>query len=122
VGLSMCSSPLLKEGKVEFACRTSKHPIIHWLHTNAKEGDVVFIDGGHGEFYYRRPKGDNVVLIGGGIGITPLMSIVRYIDEAEKGVRVRLIHSVTRPQELLFFEELQHMHQRNPGFEAGSAE
>lgn len=57
--------------------------------------------------------GDSLVLIGGGIGITPLMSILRYVDEAAPGVRVSLFYSASTPSELLFRDELSELATRN---------
>ena len=105
-GFSMTSSPLTK-GTIRLAVKlVGENPVTHFLHKGAEVGTVVHVDGGQGDFYYRRGMGDSLVLIAGGIGLTPLMSIVRYIDEAEPDVSATLVYSASTPSELIFREEL----------------
>jgi len=78
-----------------------------YLHERVRVGDVVTIDGGYGDFYYREGMSQALVLIAGGIGITPLMSMMRYIDEAPFDVDLTLFYSAATPLEFVFHEELQ---------------
>lgn len=84
-----------------------------YLHEHVRVGDVVTIDGGYGEFYYREGMGQRLVLIAGGIGITPLMSMIRFIDEAQLQVELTLFYSAATPSEFVFHEELQAIAARN---------
>ena len=108
-GYSMTSSPLAA-GTIDLAVkRTETNAVTRFLHERAKVGDVLHIDGGQGEFFYQREMGDSLILIGGGIGITPLMSIMRYVEEAAPDVRATLAYSARYPSELLFRNQLLHM-------------
>ena len=78
-----------------------------YLHERVGVGDVVTIDGGYGNFYYRDGMGQALVLIAGGIGITPLMSMIRFIDEVPLDVDLTLFYSAATPSEFVFYEELQ---------------
>ena len=69
------------------------------VHDRAEVGHPVRIDGGYGAFYYREGMGNRLVLIAGGIGITPLISMIRFVDEAQLGVDLTLIYSAKRPSE-----------------------
>jgi ferredoxin-NADP reductase len=84
-----------------------------YLHERVRVGDVVTIDGGYGDFYYRDGMGQALVLIAGGIGITPLMSLVRHIDEAQLSVDMSLFYSAATPLEFVFHEELQEVAARH---------
>jgi ferredoxin-NADP reductase len=84
-----------------------------YLHERVRVGDVVTIDGGYGDFYYRDGMGQALVLIAGGIGITPLMSMVRHIDEAQLSVDMSLFYSAATPLEFVFHEELQEVAARH---------
>jgi ferredoxin-NADP reductase len=84
-----------------------------YLHERVRVGDVVTIDGGYGDFYYRDGMSQALVLIAGGIGITPLMSMVRHIDEAQLSVDMSLFYSAATPLEFVFHEELQEVAARH---------
>jgi ferredoxin-NADP reductase len=49
---------------------------------------------------------DNVVLIGGGVGITPLLSIFRHVRDASLPTQTHLVYSVSDSREILFRDEL----------------
>lgn len=78
-----------------------------YLHERVRVGDVVTIDGGYGDFYYREGMSQALVLIAGGIGITPLMSMIRFVDETPLDVDLTLFYSAATPSEFVFYEELQ---------------
>ena len=67
----------------------------------------MYVDGGQGDVYYAREMGDSLVLIAGGIGITPLVSIVRTVRDSHPDVKTTLIYSTRSPTELVFREELK---------------
>lgn len=115
-GYSMTSSPLVKDC-FELAVKlVGSNAVTSYLHQQAKVGDTLYVEGGQGDFYYTRDMGGPLVLMAGGIGITPIMSIARYVNEAAPGVRTTLLYSASIPSELLFRDELEGMARRSPGF------
>lgn len=101
-GYSITSSPL-DQDSIELAIKAGGHnPVALYLHHGARVGDVVDVDGGHGDFFFKRGMGDSLTLLAGGIGITPLVSIFRYIREAAPEVAVTCVVSASTPSELLF--------------------
>ena len=113
-GYSMTSTPLTT-ASISLAVKlVGDNPVTDYLHERAKVGDMLYIEGGQGDVYYRREMGDSLVLIGGGIGITPLMSIVGYVDKAAPDVHVTLLYSAGSPSELLFRDRLTAIADRNP--------
>ena len=114
-GYSITSSPL-QPGAIELAVK--KLPFSRastYLHERAREGDTFIIRGGFGEFYYDQSRNGPTALIAGGIGITPFMSMLRYIDEAGLAAEVTIIYSARTASELLFLRELEQLAARNPG-------
>jgi len=55
-----------------------------------------------------------VILIGGGVGITPMMSAARYLTETGWSGKVHLILGFRAPRDFIFREELVGLEVRNP--------
>ena len=113
-GYSITSSPA-DQSTIRLAVKHdgSDHPVTNWLHDAAREGDLVEVSLG-GEFTYTPDEAPSVVLIGGGIGMTPLMSIVRAVDEMARLTCLTLVYSASSPDEILFHRELEFVAARNP--------
>ena len=113
-GYSITSSPA-EQTTFSLAVRRdeSNHPVTNWLHEEARVGDEVEVALG-GDFYYEPDEADSVVLIAGGIGLTPLMSIVRSANELATRTRLTLVYSASTPDELLFRNELESIAANNP--------
>ena len=113
-GYSMTSSPLTA-GSVELAIKRSEaNPVTRHLHEHAQVGDRVTLDGGQGSCFYEAGMAPALVLIAGGIGITPIMSIIRYAAVATRDVRVTLLYAATASEEHLFRDELEVLAARAP--------
>lgn len=106
-GYSITSSPI-HPGEIELAIKASaRHPVARWVHERARVGDRVQVSQGQGPFVYLPEMSDNVVLIGGGVGITPLLSIFRHVRDAGLSTQAHLVYSVSDSREILFREELE---------------
>lgn len=113
-GFTLVSSPML-QGVIQLAIKGLRAGrVASHLWNEARVGDAFWISRASGDFYFRDGLSDSLVLIAGGIGVNPLMSMVRYLDDAGKNVRMTLIYSATSPSELLFAQELQAIAARNP--------
>lgn len=106
-GYSMTSSPL-QRGRLQLAVKYSdRHPVTRYLHEQARVGGRVRISAGQGSFYFERGMARELVLLGAGIGVTPLISIFRYVAEAAPETRATLVYSASEPGEFLFRAELE---------------
>lgn len=106
-GYSVTNSPL-RRGEIELAIKISgKHPLAGWIHDQAQPGDGLSVTQGQGPFVYVPEMSDNLVLIGGGVGVTPLISIFRYVRDAGLPTRTHLLYSVSDSREIMFQQELQ---------------
>jgi len=106
-GYSITTSPI-HQGEIELAIKSSaRHPVARWVHEVARIGDQVKVTQGQGPFVYLPEMSDNVVLIGGGVGITPLLSIFRHVRDARLPTQAHLVYSVSDSREILFREELE---------------
>ena len=106
-GYSITTSPI-HQGEIELAIKASaRHPVARWVHEHARVGDRVRVSQGQGPFVYLPEMSDNVVLIGGGVGVTPLLSIFRHVRDARLPTQVHLVYSVSDSHEILFRDELE---------------
>lgn len=69
-----------------------------------QQGDDIFISEPLGDFVL--PKNPSIPLIFAavGIGITPMISIVRWLDHKNQKRDITLFHAVAEPEDLLEFE------------------
>ena len=85
-----------------------------WIHDNWKEGMRIQIGAPSGKFFFAGHEAERVVLIAGGVGITPMMSIVRSLtDRGWKG-EMYLVFSVKKRNDIIFEQELAHLQARYP--------
>ncbi|MCA9588346.1 MAG: ferredoxin--NADP reductase [Myxococcales bacterium] len=75
---------------------------------STRVGDALEVGGPYGAFVARpdASRARSIVLIGGGSGITPLMSIARAILAAEPSSRVGLVYGNRSPVDVIFAREL----------------
>ncbi len=75
-------------------------------------GARVFLDGPHGSFSVDHTRATGLVLLAGGVGITPMMSMLRTL--ADRGDRRphRLLVSGRSPDDILFTDELDDLQER----------
>ena len=111
-GYTLTSSPNTK-GSVELSVKTGDNPVTRHIHEKARVGDTLHIDGGKGGTYYTREMGDRLVFVAAGIGITPIISILRYADEAGD-VHATLLYSASTQDELLYLDEIESIQRHNP--------
>jgi predicted ferric reductase len=71
-----------------------------------KAGDRIWLDGPHGVFSMDREQAMGYVFIGGGVGITPLYSMLQTMVEREDVRPVLLFYGGGDWEELTFREEL----------------
>lgn len=84
------------------------------LHATARPGSVLSIKAPNGAFKY--PAGDDrpIVLLAAGVGITPLMSMLRHAAHTEPSRPVTLIYGSQDAANLAFRDELTSIVRRHP--------
>lgn len=85
-----------------------------YLHDRARVGDALRVTGPHGHFVFTGAKADSVVLVGGGVGITPLMSIIRHLTDQAWGGEIFLLYSCKSAADVIFRDELASLQRRHP--------
>jgi glycine betaine catabolism B len=87
-----------------------------FLNDRAKLGLLVEASGPHGRFYFDETLHKSIVLIAAGSGITPMISMLRYIDSLNLATPVRLLYCVRTAADIIFQSELARLGRSLPNF------
>ncbi|TNF55790.1 hypothetical protein EP227_01940, partial [bacterium] len=81
-----------------------------------KRGDTAFIDGPYGQFSFFFCKDhQELIMIAGGIGITPMLSMLRYMADTGDTRRITLIWSNRTEEDIVFADEFIQLEHRLKG-------
>ena len=83
---------------------------------SAKAGDYLMFKGPYGKFYFDESIKEDLILIGGGLGITPFRSILRYCANFKLENKIKLIYSVKAPKDIVYKDELEKLKEENPNY------
>ena len=84
---------------------------------NVHIGDQVQIDGPYGRFSYTDfPDDRAIVFIAGGVGITPILSMVRHMSEQKEKRQILLIWGTRTQSDLIRAEELVQLQEKMINF------
>ncbi len=91
--------------------------VSNWLCDHLKIGDRIECLGPSGNFGLtpgQVPR--KLLLLGAGSGITPLMSMVRWLTDVSAEVDCRLLYSARTPADIIFRQEIEALAARHPQF------
>ena len=110
-GYSLTSSPTHKSS-ISLAVKDIGDDLVtRYIHDSMVNGDTVSLRVGGTCTYGQEQK--NTLLLAGGIGITPIVSIFKYIAE-HTPYKALLFHSVSSGKEFLFHEEIRRLCAQQP--------
>jgi ferredoxin-NADP reductase len=111
---TIASTPTWRD-RIEITVKREDHGLVsRWLHDELKQGDEVEIEAPNGTFYFTGKDTESVVLIGGGVGITPMMSAARYLIETGWTGIIHFILGFRSPSDFIFQDEIAKLEARNP--------
>lgn len=85
-----------------------------FLHDELKVGDVLKISGPSGKFVFTGKESPAVLLIAGGVGITPVMSILRYLTDRAWPGEIYFVIVAKTEEDLIFHDEIRWLQRRFP--------
>jgi ferredoxin-NADP reductase len=89
-----------------------------YLHDALLPGDQIELRGPiGGHFVWEAQLGGPLLLVAGGSGIVPLMSMLRHRAAAGSRVPTRLLYSSRKPDDVIYYEELERLRARADGLE-----
>ncbi len=111
---TIASSPTQQD----YAELTVKHEpggvVSGYLDGRVDEGDLLECSGPTGSFTFTGRECKCILLIGAGVGITPLMSVLRYLVDRSWPGDIFLLYSCKTPGDIIFREELAYLQLRHP--------
>jgi ferredoxin-NADP reductase len=87
-----------------------------FLNERANPGLAVEASGPYGRFYFDETLHKSIVLIAAGSGITPMISMLSYIDDLELATPVTLLYCVRTGADIIFENELSRLSRSVPNF------
>jgi ferredoxin-NADP reductase/Fe-S-cluster-containing hydrogenase component 2 len=111
---TIASTPTWRD-RIEITVKREPHGLVsRWLHDDLKVGDEVEIEAPSGTFIFSGEQAESIILIGAGVGITPMMSVARYLTETRWPGKVALILGFRAPRDYIFRDEIEKLKVRNP--------
>jgi len=111
---TIASAPT-RTGYVELTVkREPQGAVSAYLHDRVAAGAHLKVAGPYGVFTFSGADADSIVLIAGGVGVTPMMSVLRYLTDLVWPGEIFFIYSARSTDEMLFREELEHLERRHP--------
>lgn len=114
---SMANTSSTESGQLEFVIKIYPDGLFsEFLDKKVALGDRLDITGPYGVFTLREASGADVVFVGGGAGIAPILSLLRSM--AERGIdrKATFYYGARTSKDLCFTEELQELTQTLPAF------
>ena len=111
---SISSSPNERDYVELTVKREERGAVSRHIHDLIKVGDAIEAGGPVGTFTFTGTEADSIVLITAGVGITPLMSIARYLSERSWPGDIFFIFGCRTPADFIFAEAIAALERRNP--------
>ena len=111
---SFSSSPTEREYVDLTVRREPRGAVSRHIDDLLKVGDLIAASGPVGKFTFNGTEADSIVLIAGGVGITPMVSITRYLTERSWPGDIFFIYTCRTPADFIFADEVAALERRNP--------
>jgi ferredoxin-NADP reductase/mono/diheme cytochrome c family protein len=113
---SICSSPA-RTGYVEITPKRVNNGCVSvFLNDRAAAGLTVEAAGPSGQFFLDPARDKKVVLLAAGSGITPMMAMLRYLDDVCLNTEATLLYCVRTERDIIFRRELNELQTRLTAF------
>ena len=85
-----------------------------YFHTQLKEGDILDVKAPGGRFFLDPTETSGAVLIGGGIGVTPMLAMLNTLTEMKSSREIHFFYGVRNRAEHAMKEPLEKIAAENP--------
>lgn len=110
---TIASSPT-QRAYVEITVKREIQGVVsRYLHDSVNVGDRIKVSGPFGSFTFTGSDADSIVLIAGGVGITPMMSVLRYLTDTAWPGEIFFVYGARSTEEFIFRAELEQLERRH---------
>jgi stearoyl-CoA 9-desaturase NADPH oxidoreductase len=114
---SLTSDPWREDGRISITIKNvDEGTVSPYLVRRGRPGTIISLGGVEGEFLLPDPLPEKLLFISAGSGITPIMSMLRYLEREGELTDAFHIHSARTEDEVIFGEQLREMAKNNEGF------
>jgi propane monooxygenase reductase component len=114
---SMANTSSREDGRLEFVIKIYPDGLFsHFLDTQLAIGDRLELTGPFGVFTLREGFETDLVFVGGGAGMAPILSLLRSMSERGIDRKATYYYGVRQRRDLCFEAELRALEQSLPGF------
>ena len=110
---SIASSPYYRASCELTVKREPGGVVSGFLHERVQAADLVAVSGPYGRFSFRGTEASSIVLIAGGVGVTPLMSAIRYLTDRNWPGEIFLLYGAPTLEDIIFRDELEYLMRRH---------
>jgi ferredoxin-NADP reductase len=111
---SISSSPNERDHVDLTVKREERGAVSRHMNDLLKVGDEIEAGGPVGKFTFSGTEAESVVLVGAGVGITPMMSVARYLTEKSWPGDIFFVYGCRAPADLIFGDAIGALARRNP--------
>lgn len=115
---TIASSPT-KRDYCELTVKREPQGIVsRFLHDRVSAGDSLQITAPSGKFTFTGEEAASIVLIAGGVGVTPMMSVVRFLTDRAWAGEIFFFFACKTEKDIIFREEIEFLVKRHPNLRA----
>ena len=114
---SMANTSSMQDGRLEFVIKVYPDGLFsHFLDTRVAVGDRLELSGPFGVFTLREGQDADLVFVGGGAGMAPILSLLRSMADRGIARRASYYYGARQRRDLCFEQELRALEESLPSF------
>src|SRR5215469_12141374 len=114
---SMANTSARDTGQLEFVIKVYPDGLFsHFLDTTLQVGDRLNVSGPYGMFTLREGDDVDLIFVGGGAGMAPILSLLRSMAERGINRKATYYYGARGRRDLCFEDELRSLAEAIPGF------
>ncbi|QPJ64568.1 MAG: cyclic nucleotide-binding domain-containing protein [Candidatus Nitrohelix vancouverensis] len=111
------SSSCQNKDHVEITVKRQKKGLVsNYFNDSVQVGDLISVKKPSGKFKMDLSETTDLLLVGSGSGITPLLSMVRSLTDMNSTRKIVLLYGNRTSDDIIFYKELKELETANPNF------